>query len=160
MKEIKSVNANPQYMGITLDFSKLLSKDALLQYLEENGATDRTLADIRNRYESEFGNELMWRYPLSAGLHAGAFIIPVQEGFLSIPYDEIEAQEYELLILEGAGLMDEDEMTFFRNDLKSYTDAFCSAMDDAVSILLFRKQREMNAQSKGKKNPFHPFSSS
>ena len=110
MNEIKSINANPQYMGITLDFSKLLSKDALLQYLEENGATDHTLADIRNRYESEFGNELMWRYPLSAGLHAGAFIIPVQEGFLSIPYDEMDAQEYELLTLEGAGLMDEDEI--------------------------------------------------
>jgi len=51
----------------------------------------------------------------------------------------MDAAYYELLTLEGAGLMDEDESAFFRNDLKSYTDAFCSAMDDAVSILLFRK---------------------
>lgn len=156
MNEIKSINANPQYMGITLDFSKLLSKDALLQYLEENGATDHTLADIRNRYESEFGNELMWRYPLSAGLHAGAFIIPVQEGFLSIPYDEMDAQEYELLTLEGAGLMDEDELMFFSNDLRSYTDSFCSAMDDAVRILLFRKQGEKNSLSKNLLHDFEP----
>ncbi len=156
MKKIKSVNANPQYMGISLDFSKLLSKDALLQYLEENGATDRTLANIRNRYESEFGNELMWRYPLSAGLHAGAFIIPVQEGFLSIPYDETDAQEYELLTLEGAGLMDEDELMFFSNDLRSYTDSFCSAMEDAVSILLFRKQSEKNGLSKKQLHDFEP----
>jgi len=148
MKENKSVNANPQYMGITLDFSKLLSKDALLQYLEENGATDRTLADIRNRYESEFGNELMWRYPLSAGLHAGAFIIPVQEGFLSIPYDETDAQEYELLTLEGAGLMDEDELALFCNDLKSYTDAFCSAMEDAANILRLRNQNKNYPQQR------------
>lgn len=154
--ENQSVNGSPQYMEITLDFSKLLSKDAILQYLEENGATDSALADIREKYTNEFGNELMWRYPISAGLHAGAFIIPVQEGFLSIPYDEMDAEYYELLTLEGAGLMDEDELALFCKDLKSYTDSFCSAMEDAASILLFRKQSEKNGLSKNRLHDFEP----
>ena len=96
--------------GKEIDVAKLVSKDKLLEELQSGGASDRALADVRGRYNEMFGNELIWRYPISDGVFAGVTIVAVKEGFLQLPYDNMEKTEYELFELDKASLLGEDEL--------------------------------------------------
>lgn len=121
--------------GIAIDPAKLMTKQELLDFLNENGAHDRALSDIRERYQDEFGNEFMWRYPISDGKHAGTFIIAIREGFISLPYDEMDREDYELLELDDAAMFDEDSLKCFIEDWKSFSDDLLGALGDMLSIV-------------------------
>ncbi len=121
--------------GTEIDASKLITKEELLAHLRENGESDRALADIRERYQNEFGNELIWRYPISDGKHMGTFIVTVQEGFISLPYDAADREDYELLELDDAAMFDADDMQVFIDDWQSFSDDLMSAMTDMLRIL-------------------------
>ncbi len=121
--------------GIKIDPSKLITKEELLAHLRDNGESDRALADIREQYQEAFGNELIWRYPISDGAHMGTFIIAVQEGFISLPYDAADREDYELLELDDAAMFDADDMQVFIDDWQSFSDDLMSAMTDMLRIL-------------------------
>lgn len=121
--------------GIQINPDKLISKDELLQFLRENGESDRALSHIRERYQAEFGNELIWLYPVSDGKHMGTFIAAVKEGFISLPYDCADREDYELLVLEDAAMFDEDAMQAFIDDWRSFSEDLLSAMNDMLHIL-------------------------
>ena len=121
--------------GTEIDASKLITKDELLAHLRENGESDRALADIREQYQEAFGNELIWRYPISDGKHMGTFIVTVREGFISLPYDAIDREDYELLELDYAAMFDADAMRVFIDDWQSFSDDLMSAMTDMLRIL-------------------------
>jgi len=124
-----------KFIGIEVDKKKLYSKQALLDYLRENGENDRVLAYIRTEYFDAFGNEMMWRYPISDGLHTGTFIVLVKEGFISLPFNEIDVEDYEILDLEDAAMFDEDAIQFFIDDWKLFSDDLMEAMTDIKRIL-------------------------
>lgn len=119
--------------GIEIAVSKLLSKQELLDFLKENGESDRALSHIRERYQSEFGNELVWFYPISDGKHMGTFIAAVKEGFISLPYDAADKEDYELLELEDAAMFDEDSLDVFIDDWKLFSDDLLGALGDMLS---------------------------
>ncbi len=121
--------------GTEIDASKLITKDELLAHLRENGESDRALAGIREQYQEAFGNELIWRYPISDGKHMGTFIVTVREGFISLPYDAIDREDYELLELDYAAMFDADAMRVFIDDWQSFSDDLMSAMTDMLRIL-------------------------
>lgn len=121
--------------GTNIDPDKLLSKDELLQFLRDNGENDRALASIRERYQTEFGNELVWFYPISDGKHMGTFIAVIKEGFISLPYDAADEEDYELLELDDAVMFDEDSMQIFIDDWRMFSDDLLSAMTDMQSLL-------------------------
>ena len=121
--------------GTEIDTSKLISKNELLEYLNLNGACDRVLADIRERYDAEFENELMWQYPISDGLHAGVTIVVVKEGFLSLPYDDMDKIDYEIYELDHASLFDEDSLRYFIDDWKMFSDDLLNALGDMLNII-------------------------
>ncbi len=125
----------PHYMGLPIDAACLLSKQELLDHLSENGTDDRAIAELREQQYARFGKELMWRYPLSDGCALGGFIFPVQEGFLWIPYDEIDKERGELLVLENAELMDTAALSLLREDFASYAAELCAALRDAERIV-------------------------
>lgn len=114
---------------------KLMSMKDVLAMLKENGSTDRALSYIRERYMKDFGNELCWRYPISDGMHMGTFILVVEEGYLSIPYDSADEEDYEILIPEDAALHDVDSLTVFLQDWKSFADDLTNAMHEMCSIM-------------------------
>ena len=120
--------------GIKIDISKLISKDELLKELADGSASDSDLSDIRGRYFEEFGNELIWRYPISDGVNAGTVIVAVKEGFLSLPYNEMESLEYEIFELERANLLDENELKQFISEWKIFSDDLLSALGDMLGI--------------------------
>lgn len=114
---------------------KLISKEELLALLRENGESDCALALLRERYQDEFGNELIWHYPISDGKHMGTFIAVVKEGIISLPYDCVDSEDYELLVLEDAAMFDGDAMQIFIDDWQSFSDDLLSAMKNMLRIL-------------------------
>jgi len=125
--------------GIEIDVSKLISKDELLEELASGGASDRSLADIRGRYFEEFGNELIWRYPISDGVNAGTTIVAVKEGFLSMPYNEMATVDYELFDLERINLLDETELEQFIYNCKTFFADLLGALGDMWNIVHNKK---------------------
>jgi len=121
--------------GIHIDTQKLMSKSELLDFLRENGEDDRALSGIRAYYYNDFENELIWHYPISDGSHLGTFIVVVKEGFVSLPYDSVDREDGELLILDDAVVFDAESIDFFIDDWRSFSDNLLSAMTDMWSIL-------------------------
>ena len=120
---------------IRFDPQQLMSRHELLDFLKENGESDRALSKIREIHFERFGNELIWRYPISDGLHLGTFIIAVKEGFISLPYDIVEQEKGELLELQDAKMFDLESMGYFIEDWHLFSDDLMGAMKDMRSIL-------------------------
>lgn len=118
--------------GVDIDVTKLISKDELLDELKSGGASDFVLGDVRGRYREAFGVELTWRYPLSDGEHAGIAIVAVQEGFLSLPYDEMDHTDYELFELKHAALLNEDALKFLIDNWKTFSEDLTGALNDML----------------------------
>lgn len=118
-----------------VESSKLFSRADLLELLEEYGESDRAMARVRERYMVDFGNELVWRYPISDGKHMGTFIVCVKEGFISVPYDIIDAVDYEILELQQTAMIDADAMRIFIDDWVSFSEDLVTAMKDMHQIL-------------------------
>lgn len=124
-----------QYMGWPWQPEKLLSKDELLEELKSGGETDRAMASIRHYEEEIADQELMWWYPISLGGYAGAFIVPVKEGFLCVPYDEMDREEGELLLLHDAELLSAGTLETLASSFRSYADSLCAALEEARDIV-------------------------
>lgn len=123
------------FIGMKIDRNKLITKKQLLDHLENNGCHDRGLSEIRERYLDEFGNELMWRYPITDGWHNGVVIVTVREGFISLPYDFVDNEVYEIFELEKAAMFDAESMEIFLDDWNSFSDHLTKAMTDMLVLL-------------------------
>jgi len=121
--------------GANIDISKLYTLDSLIGHLKENGGSDRALSSIREYYFETFGNELIWRYPLSNGVHAGTVIIAVKEGFASLPYDIMDKDEYEIFELEYVTLFNEDALQSFISDWKNFSDDLLSVLNEMLLMV-------------------------
>ena len=121
--------------GIAVDPEKLFSRQELLDLLFNEGETDCTLSKVRERYHEDFGNELVWRYPYSDGMHAGLVIVTVQEGFISLPYDYVDKEVYEIFELDETAMFDVESLECFIDDYKSISDDLLGAMGDMLTIL-------------------------
>jgi len=121
--------------GIQIDPDKLMSKADLLSYLRNNGADYHALSDIRDNQHSGFDAEIVWHNPISDGMNLGTFIVPVKEGFISLPYDAVDKHDGELLELGEAAMFDADTMQGLIDDLRSFSDDLISAMTDMQRIL-------------------------
>ena len=120
--------------NIDIDKSKLYSKDALIQLLNEDGGSYSGLYKIREYYQETFGNELVWHYPLSDGLHAGVMIVTVKEGFISLPYNRMDETEYEIYELDRASMFNEDALQCFIQDWMNFSDELLNALNDMLKI--------------------------
>ena len=85
---------------------ELKSRQEVLDYLRENGASHTALMDICEQYREKYQNELCWHYPTTDELHLGTFLLLVKEGVLSLPFNEVDSVDYELFCLEDACLCD------------------------------------------------------
>ena len=119
----------------TLNPDTLMSAKEILAYLKDNDSTDRTLSDIRLRYYAAHGNELCWRYPISDGIHAGAFILATKDGYLSLPYNSMDEEDYEILVLDDAVFHDPASLTTFLSDWEDFSADLTDAMREMCRIL-------------------------
>ena len=121
------------------------SKDEAILYLRENGSTHSALMDFCLDYQERYHNELCWNYPISDGKHLGTFFLLVEEGVLSLPYDNADKEDYELFCLEDARLCDGESMAFFIDDWDSFDQDLRSAMQNMLQF--YRREEEHNGGS-------------
>lgn len=119
----------------TLNSDTLMSAKEILTYLKDNDSTDRTLSDIRLRYYAAHGNELCWRYPICDGIHAGAFILATKDGYLSLPYNSMDEEDYEILVLDDAVFHDPASLTTFLSNWEDFSADLTDAMREMRRIL-------------------------
>ncbi len=107
---------------------KLLPKDELIAYLDKWGANDRALSDIREQYTELLGDDPFWRYPISECEHAGGIIVPVKEGFLWLPYNEMDEDDYEIYLTKDAHLLGAEACEVLAKEFQSYATALCDVL--------------------------------
>ena len=125
-----------RFSDYDIDTNELFGMSELLSLLKEGGESNRAFAEIRQHNLEKFGNELIWRYPISDGTHAGAFIVFVKEGFVSIPYDIIDAVDYEILELQQTTMFDAGSMQVFIDNWVSFSDDLVASMKEMKRVLL------------------------
>lgn len=65
----------------------------------------------------------------------GQFFVPVKEGILSLPYDRVEREDYEVFTLEDACLCDAISMEVFLEDWDSFSGQLCQTMSNMAWTL-------------------------
>ena len=130
------------FAGVEVNTKELYTRQEVLDILKDGEATDRDLAKIREKYDEEFGNDLVWRYPIMVGEALGTVIIPVQEGFLSIAYDSMNPEDYEIYDLKNEFLLSSDEIEVMKKDWESYSDGLIKALQSMQQILSSREKSE------------------
>ena len=129
---------------ISLD--RLKSKEELINWLVENGATHAELMDFCEDYRNKYQNELCWQYPISDGKHLGTYLVLVKEGILSLPYDEAVKEDYELFTLEDACMFSKSsDMSDFISEWDSFSNDLRKTML-AMFHYLKRLEVEQNAE--------------
>lgn len=124
-----------RYMGIQLIPEKLLSKEALLCRLKGSNANYRGLEEIREDYSDIFGKDIVWNYTLDDDLHTGFMFIPVKEGFLSLPYNEVREGTFEEFLVEEAKLFDLESLQDAIDSWTRYSDGLIQALTEAKRIM-------------------------
>ena len=139
----KPVTPALQLPGVWVDLEELKSQKKLLDYLEKHGPTHSSLMDFCEEYREKYHNDLCWPFPISDGKHMGAFFVPVKEGILSLPYDQVECEEYEIFTLEDARLCDTKSMAAFLWDWDSFSNELRQAMGNmAWTLWLLEHNKE------------------
>lgn len=128
------MDKNWKYMTLELNPDELPETKELLAEIMDNGSTDAALAKLREKQQEKYHNDLIWRYPISQGSAAGGFIMPVREGILWIPYDEMEKEAGEILLTGDAELLDEDACEMMADDFARYAEQLCDVLRQAAFI--------------------------
>lgn len=119
-----------QYMGLKLKKSGLFGKDELLGMLDNFGALDSTLNKVRDTYTERFGNQLVWKYPISDDMQGGGAIVPVQEGFLFLPYHCVYEHGGARYQLSSAELLSTQDIQTLQNECRAYMEGLLDALGD------------------------------
>ena len=127
--------------GVWVDLEELKSQKELLDYLEKHGPTHSSLMDFCEEYREKYHNDLCWPYPISDGNHMGTFFVPVQEGTLSLPYDRVEREDYEVFTLEDTALCNATSMEVFLEDWDSFSGQLRQAMENMAWALRHLEQK-------------------
>lgn len=99
---------------------KLLMKATVLRTMEDGGCGDDTIAQLRDLYRQELGFDPIWRQHVGDDGHNGAIIIPVVEGYLYIPYDEVYEDIWEDYKLEEAKLLTVESAQYLLDLTRDY----------------------------------------
>lgn len=106
-----------------------------MDILFTKGFTYETLMNICEEYRRKYQSSLCWKYPLSDGKHHGTFILLVNEGILSIPYDEVNKVDKENLCMDDVCLLDLEKMESLVYDWYHFDEALRRALADLKRYL-------------------------
>ena len=126
--------------GVWVNLKDLKSQRELLDYLE-NMAHSLLLSWISARSTGGVPQRFMLALPHFRWQPHGTFFIPVQEGILSLPYDGVEREDYEVFTLEDACLCDATSMEVFLEDWDSFSGQLCQAMENMAWALRHLEQK-------------------
>jgi len=122
------------FMGHQIEKSKLMTKDQVVDYLKTHGEHYSSLSDIRTRYEEELGLDPVWNYQHCSDCFPGFFIVPVQEGFLSVPYDSVDSDDFEIIVADNIALLSAENLQYLLEEYRIYAEALMNAMAEMIAI--------------------------
>ena len=125
------------YMGKRIPRNVLFVEEYVVHVLEAGSACFTDLEPLRNVYMDKLGFDPCWTYPLGVGNHNGLVILPVWEGFLSLPYTETDEVTYEQFDLQAAALLDAAAVDTLLQNLRAYADGLCATLEDMKSTLQY-----------------------
>lgn len=138
---------NPNILLIdncVVDTTMLISKDILMQKLEDSEGMCSDLSRICEENVVRFGNELYWHCPLPDSEHSGYYFVLVKEGVLTIPYNYVYDLNEELA--EGdASLCTWHEMIDFQRNWNEYADYTAHILDTMANYLRKRGGSDVEA---------------
>jgi len=137
-----------KFLDYEIDPSKLFTQAEVLRLLKEGGEDFTALAPVRNRYCEDFGNELVWDFPISDGTNGGTYFVLVHEGVLSLPYDAVDNEVYELFELHGATLLDADAIQYCIDLWIPFSDDLLAAMKAMRQMVTPQEELPETAESK------------
>jgi len=112
-----------------------MAKDEVIDYLKTHGENYSSLSEIRTRYEEEFGMDPVWNYQHCSDFFPGFFIVPVQEGFLSLPYDSVQSDDFEVIVTDSAELLSAEDLHTLLGLYRSYAEELMGAMEEMIAIV-------------------------
>ena len=124
-----------RYMGMLLEQESLLTEAKLMRDLNARGGLDATLDKTRELYTERFGNQLIWKYPFSDNMQGGGTIVPVQEGFLFLPYSSVLADYGARYDLRHAHFLTLQAVQTMQAECKAYVDGLLVVLDDIAACL-------------------------
>lgn len=121
-----------QYMGVYLKEEALLTKQAVIDYLRDDIPPVRSMDGLQAYLSDVLGSDVVWRHMTQGEEHKGAYIFPVREGTLWLPY-RISAGDAECIDLDHAELLSADAVATLAAEFKSYANDYLSVLDDIAS---------------------------
>jgi len=123
-----------KYMGLRINKKKLMKTGEVVDYLRVHGENYSAFSDLRDIYEEAFGKDLVWNYQCCGDFFPGFYLMPVREGFLSIPYNEVEVDEFEQIVADNIELLSAEDLQFRLERYRAYAVEMMSAMEDMIAI--------------------------
>ena len=112
----------------------LVELNALIAYLDNNGANEPTLTE----YITEHGDESIlnpyYICPVCNGDDIGSALVPVKEGILYLPYNRIDEEFYEIFDTEKARILHKKELQDIADSWREYKDSLDSGLDAMLSM--------------------------
>lgn len=120
-----------------IDTTKLISKDELMEFLEDAGGMGSDLDEICQKNMFEFGSKLYWYCPLPSEEYEGYYFVLVREGVLSLPYKHVYDRD-EDLSLDDAKLFDSREIFNVKCNWSGFTETTYRILDSLACHLMKR----------------------
>lgn len=121
-----------RYMGIYLKEERLMTRQEALDYLRDDEPHTRSMDSFRTYLSDLLGTDVVWRHVVPGEEYQGAYIFPVKEGILWLPY-RTEADDVECLDLDRATLLGADDAVTLADEFRSYAADYLSVLNDITS---------------------------
>lgn len=121
-----------RYMGVYLKEEALMTEQDVLDYLRDDEPLTRSMDSFRACLSDLLGIDVVWRHVVPGEECKGAYIFPVKEGILWLPYQSAAADE-EQLDLNHATLLKAEDVNTLADEFKAYADDYLSVLNDITS---------------------------
>ena len=121
-----------RYMGVFLKEEALMTKQEVLDYLRDDEPSTRSMDSFRTYLSDLLGIDVVWRHIVPGEEYQSAYIFPVQEGILWLPYHSVK-DHAEIIDLDHAELLNADAVDALTDEFKAYSEDYLSVLNDIVS---------------------------
>lgn len=118
----------------SFDTSVLLTTKEVISKLKCGGWSSVELFNIMEQHSGHSELRYIWRYPISVGIDSGAYLVPVKEGILLIPYENTCQNHGDLLLLDDAYLSYADGLKYMAQELQTYAREFQLDMEKVIEL--------------------------
>jgi len=123
-----------EYLNQQIDESKLMTKDEVIQYLTAHGANYLIFSQLCERYVEEFDTDLIQVYRSGGDCQSSFYIMPVREGFLQLPYVQVDSRHYDVIAMELVELLDMETLQSLLKEWIASSNILRGALEDMITI--------------------------